>query len=151
MRFLTNTKNKRQGTTSIVISCLYSFLLTVPSSPFSEPLINKKRTRTLSRKELGSSTNCMVDGTGLEPVTSCTSSRCSTSWANRPYSVLPKSACLCYHTFCKKASLFCEKYKTFLKLRSQKSLFGAGTQISAQRIGGFLLLTLFCCDIIIKL
>ena len=36
-------------------------------------------TRTLSRKESGSSTNCMVDGTGLEPVTSCTSSRCSTS------------------------------------------------------------------------
>ena len=25
----------------------------------------------------------MVRGTGLEPVTSCTSSRCSTSWANR--------------------------------------------------------------------
>ena len=39
----------------------------------------QKRTRTLSRKESGSSTNCMVDGTGLEPVTSCTSSRCSTS------------------------------------------------------------------------
>ena len=44
-----------------------------------KPPIIKKRTRTLSRKELGSSTNCMVDGTGLEPVTSCTSSRCSTS------------------------------------------------------------------------
>ena len=39
----------------------------------------QKSTRTLSRKESGSSTNCMVDGTGLEPVTSCTSSRCSTS------------------------------------------------------------------------
>ena len=39
----------------------------------------KKRPRTLFRKESGSSTNCMVDGTGLEPVTSCTSSRCSTS------------------------------------------------------------------------
>ena len=39
----------------------------------------QKRTRTLFRKESGSGTNCMVDGTGLEPVTSCTSSRCSTS------------------------------------------------------------------------
>ena len=39
----------------------------------------QKRTRTLFHKESGSSTNCMVDGTGLEPVTSCTSSRCSTS------------------------------------------------------------------------
>ena len=38
----------------------------------------QKRTRTLFRKESGSGTNCMVDGTGLEPVTSCTSSRCST-------------------------------------------------------------------------
>ena len=45
----------------------------------AKPPINKKRTRTLSHRELGSSTNCMVDGTGLEPVTSCTSSRCSTS------------------------------------------------------------------------
>ena len=39
----------------------------------------QKRTRTLFHKESGSGTNCMVDGTGLEPVTSCTSSRCSTS------------------------------------------------------------------------
>ena len=49
----------------MVIPCLCSF--TVPSSPSSEPPANKKRTRTLSRKESGSSTNCMVDGTGLEP------------------------------------------------------------------------------------
>ena len=70
-------QSKRQDTTIIVIPCLCSF--TVPSSPFSEPLANKKRTRTLFHKESGSSTNCMVDGTGLEPVTSCTSSRCSTS------------------------------------------------------------------------
>lgn len=70
-------QNKRQDTTVIVIPCLCSF--TVPSSPFSEPPANKKRTRTLSHRESGSSTNCMVDGTGLEPVTSCTSSRCSTS------------------------------------------------------------------------
>ena len=39
----------------------------------------QKSTRTLFHKESGSGTNCMVDGTGLEPVTSCTSSRCSTS------------------------------------------------------------------------
>ena len=51
----------------MVIPCLCSF--TVPSSPSAEPPVNKKRTRTLSRKESGSSTNCMVDGTGLEPVT----------------------------------------------------------------------------------
>ena len=70
-------QSKRQDTTIIVIPCLCSF--TVPSSPSAEPPINKKRTQTLSRKESGSSTNCMVDGTGLEPVTSCTSSRCSTS------------------------------------------------------------------------
>ena len=72
-------QSKRQDTTVMVIPCLCSFLLTVPSSAFSELPVNKKRTRTLSRKESGSSTNCMVDGTGLEPVTSCTSSRCSTS------------------------------------------------------------------------
>ena len=68
---------QRQDTTVIVIPCLCLFI--VPSSPSSEPPINKKRTRTLFHKESGSSTNCMVDGTGLEPVTSCTSSRCSTS------------------------------------------------------------------------
>ena len=39
----------------------------------------QKSTRTLFHKESGSGMNCMVDGTGLEPVTSCTSSRCSTS------------------------------------------------------------------------
>ena len=72
-------QNKRQDTTAMVIPCLCSFLLTVPSSAFSELPVNKKRTRTLFRKESGSSTNCMVDGTGLEPVISCTSSRCSTS------------------------------------------------------------------------
>ena len=70
-------QSKRQDTTIIVIPCLCSF--TVPSSPSAELPINKKCTRTLSHKELGSSTNCLVDGTGLEPVTSCTSSRCSTS------------------------------------------------------------------------
>ena len=70
-------QSKRQDTTIIVIPCLCSF--TVPSSPSAELPINKKRTRTLFRKESGSSTNCLVDGTGLEPVTSCTSSRCSTS------------------------------------------------------------------------
>ena len=48
----------------MVIPCLCSF--TVPSSPSAEPPINKKRTRTLSHRESGSSTNCMVDGTGLE-------------------------------------------------------------------------------------
>ena len=50
----------------MMISCLYSFLLTVLHTPSAEPLVNKKRTRTLFHKESGSSTNCMVDGTGLE-------------------------------------------------------------------------------------
>ena len=57
-------QNKRQDTITTMIPCLCSF--TVPSSPSAEPPINKKRTRTLSRKESGSSTNCMVGGTGLE-------------------------------------------------------------------------------------
>ena len=52
-------QSKRQDTTIIVIPCLCSF--TVPSSPSAEPPINKKRTRTLSRKESGSSTNCLVE------------------------------------------------------------------------------------------
>ena len=59
-------QSKRQDTTIIVIPCLYSFLLTVLHTPSAEPLVNKKRTRTLFHKESGSSTNCMVDGTGLE-------------------------------------------------------------------------------------
>ena len=45
----------------MIIPCLCSFLFTVPSSPSAEPLINKKRTRTLSRKESGLSMNCMVE------------------------------------------------------------------------------------------
>ena len=45
----------------MMIPCLCSFLFTVPSNPSAEPLINKKRTRTLSRKESGLSTNCMVE------------------------------------------------------------------------------------------
>ena len=61
-------QSKRQDTTIIVIPCLCSF--TVPSSPSAEPPINKKRTRTLFRKESGSSTNCMVDLEGFEPLTS---------------------------------------------------------------------------------
>ena len=52
----------------MVIPCLYSFLLTVLHTPSAEPLVNKKRTRTLFHKESGSSTNCMVELTGVEPV-----------------------------------------------------------------------------------
>ena len=44
----------------------------------AKPPINKKRTRTLSRKESGSGTNCMVDGyRDSNPMTSCASCRCS--------------------------------------------------------------------------
>ena len=74
-----DSAKQRQDTIATMIPCLYSFLLTALRTLSAKPPINKKRTRTLSRKESGSSTNCMVDGTGLEPVTSCTSSRCSTS------------------------------------------------------------------------
>ena len=41
----------------MMISCLYSFLLTVLHTPSAEPLVNKKRTRTLFHKESGSGTN----------------------------------------------------------------------------------------------
>ena len=50
----------------MVIPCLYLLLLTVLRTLAAGPPVNKKRTRTLSHKESGSSTNCMVDGTGLE-------------------------------------------------------------------------------------
>ena len=43
-------QSKRQDTTAMVIPCLCSFLLTVPSSAFSELPVNKKRTRTLFTK-----------------------------------------------------------------------------------------------------
>ena len=52
-------QSKRQDTTVIVIPCLCSF--NALCSPSAELPINKKRTRTLSRKESGSSTNCMVE------------------------------------------------------------------------------------------
>ena len=70
-------QSKRQDTIVMMIPCPCSF--TALRTLAAKPPINKKRTRTLSHRESGSSTNCMVDGTGLEPVTSCTSSRCSTS------------------------------------------------------------------------
>ena len=43
----------------MVIPCLYSF--TALRTLAAGPPINKKRTRTLFRKESGSSTNCMVE------------------------------------------------------------------------------------------
>ena len=58
-------QSKRQDTTVIVIPCLCSF--NALCSPSAELPINKKRTRTLSRKESGSSTNCMVEHQGVEP------------------------------------------------------------------------------------
>ena len=70
-------QSKRQDTIVMMIPCPCSF--TALRTLAAKPPINKKHTRTLSHRESGSSTNCMVDGTGLEPVTSCTSSRCSTS------------------------------------------------------------------------
>ena len=53
----------------MVIPCLYSFLLTVLRTLAVGFPVNKKRTRTLSHRESGSSTNCMVGHPGLEPRT----------------------------------------------------------------------------------
>ena len=58
-------QNKRQDTTVIVIPCLCSF--NALCSPSAELPINKKRTQTLSHRESGSSTNCMVGHEGFEP------------------------------------------------------------------------------------
>ena len=49
----------------MMIPCPCSF--TAPRTLAAEPLVNKKRTQTLSRKESGSSTNCMVEHQGVEP------------------------------------------------------------------------------------
>ena len=51
----------------MVIPCLSSFLLTVLRTPAVELPVNKKRTRTLSHRESGSSTNCLVEHQGVEP------------------------------------------------------------------------------------
>ena len=75
MRFLTNTKNKRQGNTATVIPCLYLLLFTVLRTLAAGPPVNKKRTRTLSHIESGSSTNCMVEITGIEPENEVTAVR----------------------------------------------------------------------------
>ena len=83
-------QSKRQDTTIIVIPCLCSF--TVPSSPSAKPPINKKRTRTLFRKESGSSTNCMVELTGVEPVSEKKSVRVS-----------PGAVCLLNFPWCGRA------------------------------------------------
>ena len=51
----------------MVIPCLYSFLLTVLRTLAVGFPVNKKRTRALSHRESGSSTNCMVEHQGVEP------------------------------------------------------------------------------------
>ena len=58
-------QNKRQDTITTMIPCLCSF--TALRTPSAEPPVNKKHTRTLSHRELGSSTNCMVGHEGFEP------------------------------------------------------------------------------------
>ena len=57
-----------------------------------------------------------VDGTGLEPVTSCTSSRCSTSWANRPYSVCAAISLIMISYRRAKSKPFFENSANFLML-----------------------------------
>ena len=62
-----DSAKQRQETIATMIPCLYSFLLTALRTLSTKPPINKKRTRTLSHRELGSSTNCMVEHQGVEP------------------------------------------------------------------------------------
>ena len=76
-------QSKRQDTTVIVIPCLCSF--NALCSPSAEFPINKKRTRTLSHRELGSSTNCLVEHRGFEPLTSTLRTLRATNCANAPY------------------------------------------------------------------
>lgn len=52
--------HKRQDTTATVIPCLYLLLFTVLRTLAVGLPVNKKRTRTLSHRESGSGTNCMV-------------------------------------------------------------------------------------------
>jgi len=95
-------QSKRQDTTIIVIPCLCSF--TVPSSPSAELPINKKRTQTLFHKESGSSTNCMVDLEGFEPLTS------------RMRTERSPSSLASVHTLCtvrKEKSTYIRPYKIF--------------------------------------
>ena len=76
----------------MVIPCLYSFLLTVLRTLAVGFPVNKKRTRTLSHRESGSSTNCMVELTGVEPVSEKKSVRVS-----------PGAVCLLNFPWCGRA------------------------------------------------
>ena len=53
--------HKRQDTTATVIPCLYLLLFTVLRTLAAGLPVNKKRTRTLSHRESGPGTNCMVE------------------------------------------------------------------------------------------
>lgn len=59
-KILEMVSHKRQDTTATVIPCLYLLLFTVLRTLAVGLPVNKKRTRTLSHKESGSGTNCMV-------------------------------------------------------------------------------------------
>ena len=71
-----------------MISCLCSF--TALRTLSAKPPINKKRTRTLSHKELGSSTNWMVGQAGLEPAITPLWAGSSNHWTTGPYDVVSK-------------------------------------------------------------
>ena len=63
----------------MVIPCLCSFtVLLLAQTQTSD---KQKRTRTLFRKESGSSTNCMVGGTGLEQGGGTKCRKQSAQWA----------------------------------------------------------------------
>ena len=67
-------QSKRQDTTLMVIPCLCSFSACIRGE-IVRVLYRPPRKKSPDQKVWG----LVVDGTGLEPVTSCTSSRCSTS------------------------------------------------------------------------
>ena len=59
-KILEMVSHKRQDTTATVIPCLYLLLFTVLRTLAAGLPVNKKRTQTLSHRESGSGTNCIV-------------------------------------------------------------------------------------------
>ena len=81
-------QSKRQGTTSMVIPCLYSFLSTVPSSAFSEPLVNKNVPEPFFIKNRVRVRTVWWRIRDSNPRPPACDAGALTSWANPPYFVL---------------------------------------------------------------
>ena len=105
----------------MVIPCLCSFtvlLLTQTSD-------KQKRTRTLFRKELGSSTNCMVGAGGFEPPKLKAADLQSVPIGHsgtRPYSFVSAAriACIYYHTQSSLSTICNRFYRNFCTNLSNK-------------------------------